>query len=57
MKMHCNNHGYVYKQVHGRDTGVVVKTCCMIKSPVFVMGVRVFDNSFTTLNNQRISFL
>ena len=31
------------KKVHGHDMGVVVKTCCLIKSPVFVMGVRVFD--------------
>ena len=35
--------GMFMNKVHGRDTGVVVKTCCIIKSLVFVMGVRVFD--------------
>ena len=35
--------GMFKSKVHGRDTGVVVKSCCIIKFSVFVMGVRVFD--------------
>ena len=35
--------GMFINKVHGYDMGVVVTTCCIIKSPVFVKGVRVFD--------------
>ena len=34
--------GMFINKVHGHGMGVVVKTCCIIESPVFVMGVRVF---------------
>ena len=41
--------GMFINKVHGRDMGDVAKTCCIIKSPVFIMDVRVFDKtSFTT---------
>ena len=35
--------GMFINKVHGREMGVVVKTCCIIKYPFFVMGVRDFD--------------
>ena len=49
--------GMFLNKVHGRDTGVVVNTCCRIKSPVFVMGVRVFNKLYTTLTNFSMKYL